>query len=83
MPEQRQHDVVFRRAHAERGRLGIAVESGRRRIAFLRLDQQTSHNDIRTVRATDGSDPVRVTNTPTVSEYAPTWQPIPQQKHGK
>jgi hypothetical protein len=40
-------------------------------------DPQTSHNDIWTVRAADGSDPVRVTDTPTVSEYAPTWQPIP------
>ena len=47
-----------------------------RRIAFLRNDPQTSNNDIWTVRAADGSDPVQVTDTPSVSEYAPTWQPI-------
>jgi TolB protein len=54
-----------------------AWSSNGRRIAFLRNDPQTSRNDIWTVRAADGSDPVQVTDTPRVAEYAPTWQPIP------
>jgi Tol biopolymer transport system component len=54
-----------------------AWSSNGRRIAFLRNDPQTSRNDIWTVRAADGSDPVQVTDTPRVAEYAPTWQPTP------